>query len=119
MDYLQANPHAPENTLEWLPYVLNSHGNELLINNERRPGHSPSDTTPADLGWPETAIPAPYRFQTASSLMRSAIGPLVSALAADFDAGFDELLRYDNLSFRQYLMKYHHWSSELVDFVAR
>ncbi|KAI0032692.1 hypothetical protein K488DRAFT_35369, partial [Vararia minispora EC-137] len=114
VEHLQSLPLPLDKKLEWIPYVLNSSGNELFINGSKQSGERVTDTTPASLQWED--VPEGFLHRTAGDLMQTAIGHFLEALHDDFDEGFEELLQYDALSFRQYLST-HDWPDSVIDFL--
>lgn len=114
VDHLQSLHLPSDKKIEWIPYVLNSHGNELHINGHKQPGERVSETSPASLGW--KGVPDEFFHRTAGDLMQSAIGHFLEALQQDFDEGFEHLLEFDHLSFRQYLGLYMSWPESVIDF---
>ncbi|OBZ68688.1 hypothetical protein A0H81_11177 [Grifola frondosa] len=100
--------------IELIPYILNSAGNILYVNGVRRDGFRFMDTTPADVNWD---VPEGWEAKTAGSLLNEALDPFLTALTADFDAGFAALLKYDAYSFRTYLGTFPKWPEAVIDFV--
>ncbi|KAH9042564.1 hypothetical protein EDB85DRAFT_1885828 [Lactarius pseudohatsudake] len=83
-----------------IPYFLSAAGNRLYVNG---------------INW---RVPAGFEDKTVGELLTIAIGPLIKMLEADFDQGFKELVeKYDNFSFRFYLVSVLGWPTSVIDFV--
>ncbi|KAF7372864.1 Amine oxidase [Mycena sanguinolenta] len=113
IDYVQSLVPT-DRAVDLIPYHLNSAGNDLFINGQRKPGVSVSSTTPAQLDWPD--IPEKFN-KSASTLLTDAISLFIDALENDFAKGIEQLLKFDNYSFRTYLMSVMEYPSSVVDFM--
>lgn len=100
--------------VELIEYRLSDPGNRLFINGVKGDGASIMSTTPASIQW---NVPPDYENKSAKDLMGEAIGDFIKALQQDFDKGFDDLLKFDNYSFRYYLVDVMGWPTEVIDFV--
>ncbi|KAH9177715.1 flavin-containing amine oxidoreductase-domain containing protein [Lactarius sanguifluus] len=115
IDWLRQFRLPEDRKVKLIPYILSAPGNRLYINGVRGDGYQVTSTTPASINW---EVPDEYKNKTAGELLKTAIGPLIQMLEADFDQGFKELVeRYDNFSFRFYLVSVLGWPTCVIDFV--
>ncbi|KAH9177713.1 flavin-containing amine oxidoreductase-domain containing protein [Lactarius sanguifluus] len=115
IDWLRQFRLPEDRKVKLIPYILSAPGNRLYINGVRGGGYQITSTTPASINW---EVPDEYKNKTAGELLKTAIGPLIEMLEADFDQGFKELVeRYDNFSFRFYLVSVLGWPTCVIDFV--
>lgn len=114
--YLQVYDLPPDRKVELIRYVLTAPGNRLYVNGVRSDGFQvTSITTPGSINW---EVPDEYKDETAGQLLQTALGPFIESLAADFDKGFKDLVeKYDNFSFRYYLVSVVGWPTSVIDFV--
>lgn len=107
--YLNTRSSA-ENKVELIPYILDHEGNQSFIQNEK--GSLRDRSWAAKLG-----LPRKYHNKSAQDLLGSVVQPWLNLLRQDFDSGFQELLKYDELSFRVYLRLVVGWPHEVIEFV--
>ena len=101
---------APEDRVELIPYVL-EHENNMTFVQDRK-----ADVE--DTAWAETfQLPPRFHGKSARSLLLEVVGPWLKLLRRDFETGFQEILRYDELSFRMYLRAIVGWPHEVCEFV--
>lgn len=101
---------APEDRVELIPYVL-GHPNNMTFVQDRK-------TEVNDTTWAEQfQLPSEFHGKSARTLLLEVVGPWLDLLRKDFDAGFQEILRYDELSFRMYLRAIVGWPHEVCEFV--
>ncbi|ETW83664.1 hypothetical protein HETIRDRAFT_62302 [Heterobasidion irregulare TC 32-1] len=113
--HLNARHDLPSDKhIRLIPYILNSSGNCLYMNGLRRDGYRVMNTTPADINWD---VPPRYLGRTAGSLLMEVLRPFLEDLERDFERGFESLLKFDSLSFRDYLKLIAQWEDEVIDFV--
>ena len=116
IDWLRQFRLPGDRKVELMPYILTAPGNRLYVNGVRGDGYqATSTTTPASINW---EVPDKYKNKTAGELLKTAIGHFIEMLEADFDQGFKELVeKYDNFSFRFYLVSVLGWPTSVIDFV--
>ncbi len=115
IDWLRQFRLPEDRKVELIPYILSAPGNRLYVNGVRGDGYQVTSTTPASINW---EVPDEYKNKTANQLLQSAIGRFIKMLEADFDNGFKELVeKYDNFSFRFYLVSVLSWPTSVIDFV--
>ncbi|KAI0051530.1 amine oxidase [Auriscalpium vulgare] len=112
--YVQDAAISEDRQINLIPYNIGAPGNRLRINGVHGDGQHASAATPASIGW---RVPEEYNARTAADLMWQAIGKFVVEMEADFDAGFASLLKYDNLSFRYYLLSVASLPESVIDFM--
>ncbi|KAL8733966.1 MAG: hypothetical protein Q9166_001727 [cf. Caloplaca sp. 2 TL-2023] len=101
---------VPEDRVELIPYIL-GHENNMTFVQDRK-------TEVEDTTWPEAfQLPPEFHGKSARTLLLEVVGPWLELLRKDFDAGFQEVLRYDELSFRMYLRAIVGWPHEVCEFV--
>ncbi|KAL8712438.1 MAG: hypothetical protein Q9220_003286 [cf. Caloplaca sp. 1 TL-2023] len=101
---------APEDRVELIPYVLGHENNMTFVQDQKA---EVEDTT-----WAETLqLPGNFHGKSARTLLLEVVQPWLDLLRKHFDTGFQEVLRYDELSFRMYLRAIVGWPNEVVEFV--
>ncbi|KAI9465781.1 putative L-amino acid oxidase [Lactarius psammicola] len=104
-----------ERKVELIPYYLSASGNRLYVNGVIGDGSQVTSITPRRVNWD---VPDKYKDKTVGELLKTAIGPLIEMLEADFDKGFEKLVKdYDNFSFRYYLVSVLGWPTSVIDFL--
>ncbi|RDW87633.1 amine oxidase-11 [Coleophoma crateriformis] len=105
------NTHNPaDRKVEFIPYILEHYNNDAYIQGKR------SSIDSQNLSFsPE--IPPVYAGKSARELLGEVVSPWLMLLKKDFDLGFQQLLRYDDISFRQYLRTVIGWPFEVIDCV--
>lgn len=105
------NTHSrPEDKIELIPYVLEHENNRTFIQNEKGALQDPK--------WPERlGLPEEFYNRSAQELLSSVIIPWLTLLRKDFDSGFEELLKYDEFSFRAYLRLHARWPHQVIEFI--
>lgn len=105
------NTHSSrKNHIEWIPYIFEHHNNIAFVQGKAR---SLDDSALAA----ELRLPDEYHNLSAKDLLKQVVEPWLQLLRKDFDSGFQQILRHDEISFRQYLRKIVKWPHEVVDFV--
>ncbi|KAI1109312.1 hypothetical protein F5Y14DRAFT_458285 [Nemania sp. NC0429] len=107
--YLNTHASAADR-IELIPYILDHENNLSFFQN--RKGLLQDPKWAADAGLPEE-----YRNRSPQELLGSVVLPWLTLLRRDFDGGFQELLKYDEYSFRAYLRHVVRWPHEVVEFV--
>ena len=99
-----------EDPIEFIPYVLHHQNNKIYWQDMIW------DADDRSLG---IAFGLPKRFhgRTARQMIREVMDPWIALLREDFDRGFQEVLRYDDMTFRQYFREVAGWPHEAIDFV--
>lgn len=70
-----------------------------------------------DISWADDLdIPAEFQDKSARSLLADIVTPWVTLPCQDFDAGFQEVLRNDEISFRAFL-RAQGWPHEVFEYV--
>ncbi|KAL8737228.1 MAG: hypothetical protein Q9181_001882 [Wetmoreana brouardii] len=101
---------APEDRVELIPYVLEHENNMTFVQDRKAEAE--------DATWAERfQLPLQFHGKSARTLLLEVVGPWLELLRKDFDAGFQEVLRYDELSFRMYLRAIVGWPHEVCEFV--
>ena len=108
IDYLNETG-TKSNRIKLIPYELL--GNDQAFFHGRKRSRSDHEWTA------EADLPSGFRGKSAEELLQSVVRPWVELLLEDFEAGFAELLQYDELSFREYLRQHAKWPSEVIDYV--
>ena len=101
---------APDDRVELIPYVLEHENNMTFVQNRKA---KVEDTTWAE----QFCLPLEFHGKSARTLLLEVVGPWLELLKKDFDAGFQQILRYDELSFRMYLRAIIGWPHEVCEFV--
>ena len=116
IDWLRWFRLPEDRKVELKKYILTAPGNHLCVNGVRGDRYRvASITTPASINWD---VPDKFKNETAHDLLQSAIGGFVERLEKDFDKEFNDLVdKYDNFSFRFYLVSVHNWPTSVIDFV--
>lgn len=105
------NEHnAAEDKVEFIPYVLSHHNNKVHLQGRQ---WDCGDRSLA--AWME--LPVEFHNMTAGEMMRAVMNPWLALLNEDFEKGMAEVLRYDELTFRQYLHDVAKWPHQVIDFV--
>lgn len=103
-----------------IPYTLyDGSGNLVFVNGKRGPDGATmsvdyANQHPDQLGFP---LSPADREKTASQLLDEALAPFLALLEKDFDLGFQEIVKFDNLSLYTYLTAVLGWSMEKVNYV--
>lgn len=101
---------SPQDQIRFIPYVLEHDNNLGFIRGEKSPIND--DKLGHTLGLPE-----PYCSKSAPELLGSIVKPWLTMLREDFDANFEKVLQYDELSFRNYLRLVAKWPHDVIEFV--
>ncbi|KAL4919796.1 putative flavin-containing amine oxidase [Aspergillus aurantiobrunneus] len=105
------NTHSrPEDKIELIPYILHHQNNVAYIRGRKVNVDDP--TLAAEYG-----LPLKYHGRSALQLLGEVVSPWLTLLHKDFQAGFAQLLRFDDMSFRIYLRFVMGWPAEVVEFV--
>ena len=105
------NTHGDrENKVELIPYILQHENNKSFVRGQRA-------TTADSRNISGFNLPKAFQGKSAMELLHEVVGPWIGSLRADFDRGFEKLLAYDELSFRQYLRFIVGWPHEVVEYV--
>ncbi|KAJ5153495.1 flavin-containing amine oxidase [Penicillium canariense] len=105
------NRHSHDDMkLQLIPYIMEHENNMAFVSGKKRRANDVS--LAAELGLPEK-----YCGRSAQDLLRIVIEPWVTLLRDNFEAGFENVLQYDEWSFRQYLHLVAQWPHEVIDFV--
>lgn len=99
-----------EMRIEFIPYIIAHEKNMAFVRGKKRQANDIDLAT-------ELGLPEEYCGQSAQDLLGGVVGQWVTLLANDFEAGFEDVLQYDELSFRQYLRQIVQWPHEVIDFV--
>ncbi|CEH16492.1 Flavin-containing amine oxidase [Ceraceosorus bombacis] len=84
--------------LQRIPYVLEHPNNLIHVNGRQVRLCDPEAKCPVKLGFPD--VPPAYHGKSAQELLMSVLHPFIEQLHKDFNKGFEEILKYDHLSFR-------------------
>ncbi|KAL8788392.1 MAG: hypothetical protein Q9195_007310 [Heterodermia aff. obscurata] len=105
------NTHgAREDKIELIPYILEHENNESFVRGQK--------VKPSDSGLISGFdIPKEFQGKSARSLLADVVTPWLETLRIDFDQGFETLLAYDEISFRQYLRLVCGWPHAVIEFV--
>ena len=105
------NTHSrQEDKIELIPYMLEHQNNIAYIRN--RKVRVDDVKLAAEFG-----LPPEYHGKSARQLLGDVVAPWLRILHRDFQAGFAELLRWDEISFRTYLRFVEGWPHEVIEFV--
>ncbi|PSR84455.1 putative L-amino acid oxidase [Coniella lustricola] len=107
--YLNDNNPAREK-VEFIPYVLQHVNNKILL--QGKIWDAADKTLAASVGLPER-----FHNKTAREMLFGVMQPWTDLLNKDLDHGLTSVLRYDQLTFRQYLRDFAEWPDEVIDFV--
>jgi phytoene dehydrogenase-like protein len=99
-----------EGQIEFLPYVLHHHNNKVLYQGKVWDADDPDMT--AALG-----LSRRYHGKTARQILLEVMNPWIKLLRDDFETGFAEVLRYDEMTFRHYLRTIALWPNDIIDYV--
>jgi phytoene dehydrogenase-like protein len=105
------NTHAAsKDKIELIPYILEHENNRSFFQGNK--GFL------QDTHWAKTAgLSEKYHGKSPQELLGSVVLPWLELLRQDFDAGFKEVLKYDEFSFRLYLRLVAGWPHEVIEFV--
>jgi monoamine oxidase len=107
--YLNTHSSATDR-IELIPYILDHENNLSFFQNRKG--------LLQDKSWgAEANLPERYRNKSPQELLGSVVLPWLTLLRQDFDAGFEQLLKYDEYSFRAYLRSVVGWPHEVIEFV--
>ena len=101
---------GPNDEIKLLPFVLQHPNNKLVIQGHRR---KCGDTNLAR----ELALPLQYHNQSASDILMKVLQPWIDLLRTDLERGIQEVLRYDDMTFRHYLRTVALLPHQVIDFV--
>lgn len=105
------NTHSRhEDKIELVPYILEHPNNIAFVQN--RKVRVNDQNLAAEIG-----LPLEYHGKSGRQLLEEAIEPWLNLLHKDFPAGFKQLLRFDEISFRTYLRFVVGWPHEVIEFV--
>lgn len=105
------NTHGcQKDKVELIPYILEHHNNVAYIQNHKV--QIDDIWLAADFG-----LPPEYHGKSARQLLGEIVAPWLQLLHTDFQAGFTQLLRFDEISFRTYLRFVVGWPHEVIEFV--
>lgn len=96
--------------IKLLPFVLQHPNNKLWIQGRL---HKCGDTGLAR----ELGLPPQYHNQSASDILLKVLQPWIDLLRIDPERGIQEVLRYDDMTFRYYLRTIALLPCEVIDFV--
>lgn len=96
--------------IKLLPFVFQHPNNRLLIQGRLRKS---GDTSLAQ----ELGLPPQYHNQSASDILLKVLQPWIDLLRIDPERGVQEVLRYDDMTFRHYLRTVALLPHEVIDFV--
>ena len=96
--------------IKLLPFVLQHSNNRLVIQGRLR---KCGDTGLAQ----ELGLPPQYHNQSASDILLRVLQPWIDLLRIDPERGIQEVLRYDDMTFRYYLRTVALLPHEVIDFV--
>ena len=99
-----------EDKVELIPYILEHENNESFVRGQKVKPSESERIAGFDL-------PENFRGRSARTLLSEVIAPWLENLRNDFDQGFEKLLTYDELSFRQYLRFISKWPHDVIEFV--
>ena len=105
------NTHGSlEDKIELIPYILEHENNQCFFQGQKGSLH--------DRCWAISAgLPEDYHGKTPRQLLGEVIQPWMTLLRQNFEDGFEKLLDYDELSFRNYLRLIAGWPHEVIEFV--
>lgn len=107
--YLNAH-NDQKDRIEFIPYVLSHVNNRIYLQGRMRKCEDTS--LAADMG-----LPPRYRGKSARQILLEVMSPWIKLLRDDFEEGFSEVLRYDDMTFRHYLHTVAMLPHEVIDFV--
>lgn len=119
IDYLNDHAPNPADRIETIPYVLyDNQGDLVFVNRQLEPDGEPmtveyANANPEQLGFPS----ADTGGKPAAQLLAEVIGPLQKLLEEDFEKGFEEIVKYDDYSFRAYLTQVAGWAEDRINYV--
>jgi monoamine oxidase len=119
IDYL--NLHVPPSMrVNLIPYNLYTDAGNLVYVNGRRQSDGQvmsidyANAHTAELGFP---VKEALQGQTASALLNAVTAPYEDLLKRNFNEGFAQIVKLDNLSFLTWLTTQKGWSIDLVNYV--
>ncbi|PWN41215.1 hypothetical protein IE81DRAFT_331096 [Ceraceosorus guamensis] len=101
--------------LQRIPYVLEHPNNLIHVNGRQVRLCDPEAKCPVKLGFPD--VPPAYHGKSAQELLMSVLHPFIEQLHKDFNKGFEEILKYDHLSFRMYLKQIAGFPTSVIDYI--
>lgn len=105
------NTHVSlKDKIELIPYVLEHPNNATFIQGKKLDFEDPNIGSFFNL-------PPEFKNKSARQILREVVIPWLKRLRNDFDAGFAQVMEYDEISFRTYLRFVAGWPNEVVDFV--
>ncbi len=105
------NQHnTKEEPIKFIPYVLHHQNNKIYWRGKIW------DADDRSLGI-EFGLPRRFHGKTARQMILDVMNPWIALLRQDFDRGFSEILRYDDMTFRHYFREVAQWPHEAIDFV--
>ena len=107
---------SPEDHIKLIPYIFTANKTYRLFNNQLV--HNQATTSPATfkvLASDGGPIPDNDRIATmsAGTVLDDALADLIAAFNNGFDAGFDNLMQYDGISLRTYLLQKGYTAQEI------
>ena len=106
------NTHgSPEKKIELIPYILEHKNNEAFVRGQKFKSSESTDISDVD------NVPEAFIGKSARTLLGEVVKPWLDLLRHNFDQGFEKLLAYDELSFRQYLRLISEWPHTVIEFV--
>jgi phytoene dehydrogenase-like protein len=99
-----------EEPIEFLPYVIQHANNKIFM--QGKIWDAGDRSLAAEMG-----LPFKFHGKTAHEILLDVMSPWITLLRQDFELGFAEVLRYDEISFRHYLRTEAMWPDEVIDFV--
>ncbi len=119
IDYLNGCV-TPDKQVNLIPYTLyDTTGNLTYVNGTLAKDGSTMTVNYANTHTDELGFPVAPAMQgvTASKMLADAIAPFAQLLQEDFEKGFEEILKFDNMSFFTYLTLVLGWSIDEVNYV--
>ena len=110
----------PDAAIQTIPYHLyQAEGNLVYVNGVRGNGNqtltvAEASADPARLKF---SLPPEERDKSAAQMLAEVLAPYVEALSEDFEAGFRQIIKYDNYSLHTYLTEIEGWSVEKCNYV--
>ncbi|KAF3769361.1 FAD/NAD(P)-binding domain-containing protein [Cryphonectria parasitica EP155] len=96
--------------IEFIPYVLQHPNNKIYL--QGRVWDATDKSLGASMGLPEG-----FHGKTARELLFQVMSPWIDLLSENLERGLIAVLRYDHMTFRQYLRDIAEWPDEVIDFV--
>lgn len=105
------NSRTPRaNQIKFIPYFLEHGNNQAFVQGKIRDLVDRNE-------WVDWNLPAEYCGKAPNELLLHVTQPWINRLKLNFDEGFQELLIYDNMSFRSYLQTVIEWPDQVIEFV--